>query len=83
MINKTVTKDDLIDIAIQFSQELREFCDAAVKCGSSLPGTEALLEEWDEAYRTFNRPPIAPFNTIDKAIDKLELEEIDTGKFIR
>jgi hypothetical protein len=83
MDNGTVTKDDLIEIACRFSQELREFCDAAVDCGDSLPGTELLLKEWDDAYEKFNRPSVAPFNTIERGIDKFELESMNKGKFLR
>lgn len=59
-----VTKDDLIEIAERFSQELREFCDQAKEAGSSLPGTEVLLEEWDQAYWAFNADVPYPFSKV-------------------
>ena len=46
--------DDLIEIAIKMAQELQDFVGEAEKSGSGLPGTVALLEEWEVAYQKDN-----------------------------
>ncbi|PHS20210.1 MAG: hypothetical protein COA86_02660 [Kangiella sp.] len=60
-----VTKDDLIEIACRFSQELRDFCDNATEAGSPLPCTEELLKEWDEAYWKFNSTKPYPYSKVE------------------
>lgn len=46
--------NDLTEVAIKMAQELQDFIAEAEKAGSSLPGTVALLEEWEIAYQKDN-----------------------------
>ena len=43
--------DELIEIAIKMAQELQDFVGDAQESGSDLPGTKALIEEWETAYQ--------------------------------
>jgi len=64
---------DLIEIAERMSQEMQDFIDVARQSGSSLPGTEGLLNEWNEAYRKYNiRSQHGSFSTIEGAMAKTE-----------
>ena len=48
-----ITESELIDIASRMAQELQDFIDEAVDagCENPFPGTAALIEEWETAYR--------------------------------
>ena len=50
----TPAEQRLIDVALLMAQELREFVDDAVACSggnNSLPATQELLKDWEEAYK--------------------------------
>lgn len=50
-----ITESELIDIASRMAQELQEFIDEAdAGCENPLPGTAALIEEWESVYRRTN-----------------------------
>lgn len=52
-----ITESELIDIGSRIAQELQEFIDEAEQAGCSdpLPGTKALIDEWEDIYnRTDN-----------------------------
>lgn len=49
------TKAELIEIACRMSQEISDICEDAKECGSSLPNTEELLNEWGDKYREYSR----------------------------
>jgi len=42
--------DELLDIASRMAQELQEICDDAIESGSSLPSTQALVDEYENDY---------------------------------
>lgn len=46
-------KDKLIEIATHMAQELQEFVEEAEKagCKNPLPGTQALIDEFNEEYK--------------------------------
>lgn len=43
--------DELLEIATRMAQELQDFIGDAEACGSSLPGTKSLVDEWETAYQ--------------------------------
>ena len=50
----TEAEQRLIDVALLMAQELQEFVDDAVSCSGgndSLPATQSLLRDWEEAYK--------------------------------
>ena len=46
----TLDPEELLDIASRMAQELQEICDDAIHCGSSLPSTQALVDEYENDY---------------------------------
>ena len=53
MKQKKVTEHELIEIACRMAQELQEFIGDAQEsgCENALPGTQALVDEWESIYR--------------------------------
>lgn len=47
------TQDEIIDIASRMGQELQDMIDEAeaAGCKNPLPGTKALLDEWEATYK--------------------------------
>lgn len=41
----------IIEMATRMAQELQDFIADAEQAGSSLPGTQALVDEWEELYK--------------------------------
>lgn len=46
-------QDEILEIATRMAQELQDIIDDAedAGCDNPLPGTKALLDEWEAAYR--------------------------------
>jgi len=54
--SKELTVDDVMRVACMMSQELQEFVDDAVECGSDLPGTRALIKDFDKVANRWVKP---------------------------
>ena len=56
MPREAVSESEFIDIGSRMAQDLQEFIDDAVKagCKAPLPGTKALIDEWEAIYSRAN-----------------------------
>ena len=56
MLERMAKLDELVEIGCSMSQELQEYVDAAIECGSEAPaGSVLLLNDWNKAYADFNK----------------------------
>ncbi|MBL3601595.1 MAG: hypothetical protein JMN25_17315 [gamma proteobacterium endosymbiont of Lamellibrachia anaximandri] len=46
---------DVIDIASRMAQDLQDYVDEAKEGGSSVEGTQELVDEWEQIYAEVNR----------------------------
>jgi len=70
-----LTVDDVMEVACQMAQELQVFVDDAKECGSDLPGTRALIKDFDEINQRWNNWFQHMANDSDSNIAALNIPE--------